>query len=100
MAHAKTLHVCNLNRGGAPLHACWRAHHALQENGHGYETNVFDRNRPFGLFTSGRRPKLKEMSGQEKLPVLELDDGTFVIGSSDIMDWAERNPPGGQAEHP
>jgi glutathione S-transferase len=54
---------------------------------------VFDKNRPFGLFTHGKRPELKRMTGQEKLPVLELDDGTMIPGSGDIIRWAKRTPP-------
>ena len=75
------------------MHACRRSYEALEANGHDFEMNKFDRNRPFGLFTSGKRPELKRLSGQEKLPVLELDDGTTVNGSGDIIEWAERNPP-------
>ena len=94
MAQAKTLHVCHADRAGPKLHACRRAHDALDSAGHSYETNVFDTNRPFGLFTHGKRPELKRMTGQEKLPVLELDDGTMITGSGDIISWAERTPPG------
>jgi glutathione S-transferase len=94
MARAKTLHVCSVNRDGPKAHACRRAHDALDAAGHSYETNVFDKNRPFGLFTRGKRPELKRMTGQEKLPVLELDDGTMITGSGDIAGWAERTPPG------
>ena len=93
MARAKTLHVCHVDRGGPRLHACRRAHEVLDAHGHRYETNVFDRNRPFGLFTKGKRPELKRMTGQEKLPVLELDDGTMIVGSGDIIEWAKSNPP-------
>jgi glutathione S-transferase len=94
MAQAKTLHVCHVNRNGPKLHACRKAHDALDAAGHSYETNVFDKNRPFGLFTHGKRPELKRMTGQEKLPVLELDDGSMITGSGDIVAWAQRTPPG------
>lgn len=53
---------------------------------------MHDRNRPLGLFTKGKRPELKELSGQEKLPVLRLDDGTTVSGSKQIVVWARDNP--------
>ena len=48
-----------------------------------------------GLFTKGKRPDLKEMTGQEKLPVLRLADGTYVPGSKNIIAWAKDNPPVG-----
>ncbi len=67
-----TLYVCHINEGGPPVHPCRLAHEALRKAGHEYRTEVFDRNHPFGLFTKGRRPELKAISGQEKLPVLQL----------------------------
>jgi glutathione S-transferase len=88
-----TLFVCHLNEGGPPVHPCRLAHQALRKHGHEYETEVFDRNRPFGLFTSGKRPELKEMSGQEKLPVLRLPDGSTVNGSRAIIRWARETAP-------
>jgi glutathione S-transferase len=48
---------------------------------------------PFGLFTSGRRPELKELSGQEKLPVLRLPDGSTINGSAKIIAWAHDHNP-------
>jgi glutathione S-transferase len=86
-----TLHVCHIATGGPKIHPCRRAHEALVAAGIDHETSVFDRNRPFGLFTAGRRPKLKALSGQEKLPVLELPDGTTVNGAGAIVDWAKVN---------
>ena len=87
------LYTCSLDEGGSKLHPCRKAHEALDEAGHSYETEVFDKNRPMGLFTKGKRPQLKEMTGQEKLPVLELPDGEFMTGSGDIVDWAKSNAP-------
>ncbi len=89
-----TLYTCETDRGGPKIHPCRRAHEALTEAGHRYETAVLDRNRPLGLFTKGKRPKLKELSGQEKLPVLGLADGTTVSGSAAIVAWAKSNSPG------
>src|SRR5438132_14125456 len=79
-----TLYVCHISDGGPRPHACRRAHEALREAGHDYETVVFGRGHRFGLFTKGRRPHLKEMSGQEKLPVLQWPDGTTIAGSGNI----------------
>ena len=87
------LYTCHLDRGGPPIHPCRRCHEALEAAGHEYDTQVFDRKRPFGLLTTGKRPELKAMTGQEKLPVLELTDGSFVIGSRDIIRWARQNAP-------
>ena len=87
------LYTCSLDEGGSKLHPCRKAHEALDEAGHSYETEVFDKNRPMGLFTKGKRPQLKEMTGQEKLPALQLPGGEFVTGSGDIVDWAKSNAP-------
>jgi hypothetical protein len=91
MPDKPTLHVCHIDQGGPGLHPCRRAHDALVDAGVDHEKRVFARNRPFGLFTAGRRPELKAMSGQEKLPVLELRDGTTVNGSAAIIAWARAN---------
>jgi glutathione S-transferase len=89
--HVPTLHVCHIAEGGPRVHPCRRAHAALETAGIEHRTSVFARNMPFGLFTSGRRPELKALSGQEKLPVLELPDGSTVNGSGAILAWAKAN---------
>ena len=89
MPQKPTLHVCHIDEAGAKIHPCRRAHDALLAAGIDHEKTVFDKNRPMGLFTAGKRPELKAMSGQEKLPVLELPDGTTVNGAANIVAWAE-----------
>jgi glutathione S-transferase len=86
-----TLHVCNFDRAGPGVHACRRADDALRDAGIEHDRVVFGMNKPMGLFTTGTRPELKAMSGQEKLPVLELPDGSTVNGSGDIIAWAKAN---------
>ncbi len=88
-----TLHVCHIDEGGPKPHPCRRAHEALVAAGIDHEKVVFGKNKPFGLFTSGSRPALKAMSGQEKLPVLELPDGSTVNGGGKIAAWARANAP-------
>ncbi len=93
MPETLTLLTCELDRGGPKFHPCRKCHDALEEAGHAYETEIFDKNRPMGLFTKGKRPKLAEMTGQEKLPVLRLPDGSCVTGSKPIIAWATENRP-------
>jgi predicted enzyme related to lactoylglutathione lyase len=93
-----TLYVCHINDGGPKPHACRRAHEALREAGHDYETVIFGKGHRFGLFTTGRRPRLKEISGQEKLPVLRLADGTTIAGSGNIVAWAKGHQPSSGVE--
>jgi glutathione S-transferase len=96
MSEKLTLYVCHIDDGGPPPHACRRAQRALRAAGHDFEKVVYAKGRPFGLFTKGRRPELKAMSGQEQLPVLKLPDGEIVSGSAKIIAWARaRSPPGG-----
>jgi hypothetical protein len=88
-----TLFVCHIDSGGPPPHACKRAQRALRAAGHDFDKVVADRGIPFGLFTQGRRPELKELSGQEQLPVLKLADGSTISGSNQIVAWARNTPP-------
>jgi hypothetical protein len=99
MAQKLTLLVCHIDEGGPPPHACKRAQRALRVAGHDFDKVIAGRGRPFGLFTTGRRPELKRLSGQEKLPVLQLPDGSTVNGMANIIAWAKSHPPA-QAETP
>jgi glutathione S-transferase len=88
-----TLYVCSVDERGPKQHPCRRAQKELREAGHGFEKVIYGKGHPFGLFTTGRRPELKAMSGQEKLPVLRLPDGSTVNGGANIVAWARANPP-------
>jgi glutathione S-transferase len=88
-----TLYVCHIDEGGPPPHACRRVQRALRDSGNAFEKVVYGKGIPFGLFTKGRRPELKAMSGQEKLPVLQLPSGETVNGSARIIAWAKANAP-------
>ncbi|HSZ13827.1 MAG TPA: hypothetical protein VK790_07315 [Solirubrobacteraceae bacterium] len=94
MPDTPTLYVCHIDDGGPAPHACRRAQRALRDAGHSFEKVVYGKGKLFGLFTTGTRPDLKEMSGQEKLPVLKLANGSTVNGASNIVDWAKANTPG------
>jgi hypothetical protein len=85
-----TLYVCHIDDGGPPMHACKVAQRELADAGVDFDKVIYARNRPFGWFTSGHRPELKAASGQEKLPTLQLPDGTWLNGSSAIRAWARK----------
>jgi glutathione S-transferase len=93
MSEKLTLLVCHIDDGGPPPHACKRAQRALRAAGHDFDKVIAARGIPFGLFTSGRRPELKQLSGQEKLPVLQLADGSTINGSAKIIAWARSHAP-------
>src|ERR1035437_11020157 len=88
MSEKLKLLVCHIDDGGPPPHACKRAQRALRAAGHDFDKGIAARGIPFGLFTSGRRPELKQLSGQEKLPGLQLADGSTINGSAKIIAWA------------
>jgi hypothetical protein len=76
-------------------HPCANAYHALRDAGHDPEVV-----RSYGLAllpdtpfnaTAGRR-RAKELTGKSTVPVLELDDGTAIGGSKEIVAWAQANP--------
>jgi hypothetical protein len=72
-------------------HPCRNAHEALLAAGHdpqvvrSYGLGILP-DMPFNL-TPGRR-RAKELTGSSVVPVLELDDGTAISGSDEIVRWA------------
>jgi glutathione S-transferase len=90
-----TLYTCHVGRGGSRFlpHGCRAAHKALDEAGIEYESVIFGRGRPRGIGTTGKRPDLKRISGQEMLPVLALPDGTTVNREDAIVAWAAKHKP-------
>jgi hypothetical protein len=76
-------------------HPCKNAHDALVAAGHhpdlvrSYGWTVLP-DVPFNQ-TAGRK-RAKELTGSSTVPVLELDDGTAIGGSHEIVAWARANP--------
>ena len=96
------LYVCYGTWRPAPRpggHPCGKAFEALREAGHDPEVV-----KSYGLGilpdalnnTAGRR-RAKELTGSNMVPVLELDDGTAVGGSDEIVAWARAHPAGAAA---
>ncbi|MEA2124523.1 MAG: hypothetical protein QOI80_1305 [Solirubrobacteraceae bacterium] len=75
-------------------HPCANAYHALRDAGHDPEVV---KSYGFGLLpdalnnTRGRR-RVRELTGTNWVPALELDDGTAISGSDKIADWAKAHP--------
>lgn len=91
MPDRPVLHVCHLGEKLPAIHPCAKAASALHDAGQDFEERVYGKGRPFGIATAGKRPELKELSGQEKLPVLELPDGSAIAGSKEIIAWAGKS---------
>lgn len=90
------LYTCPARTHGAsaPIikHPCGVAAQALDRSGLAYEVKVVGgfKNVPFSR--RGKRSEILELTGQEDVPVLLLDDGATVVGTSAIVDWAAANP--------
>ena len=71
-------------------HPCGEAYEALSRAGHEpkvVKTGGCYRTDP--LFP--RRREVKRMTGSYQVPTLELDNGTIIDGSQNIIEWAGSN---------
>lgn len=73
------LHRCNYTFLHTDLDACWRVQKALDEQGIDYEVVKH------GWLKAKHRPAVEAISGQSKLPVIELPDGTGYRAESKDM---------------
>jgi glutathione S-transferase len=78
---AVKLHRCSLMFVKIDRHPCWKVQKALDEQGIEYEVVA-------GPLRPGKRAELKELSGQDKYPVIEFEDGSVYREESKEM--AER----------
>ncbi len=78
--------------GGVRTHPCRTAEEALKQAGHRpkviktYSVGVLP------PLTPGRM-KVKQLTGECWVPVLETDSGEAIAGSKEIVAWAAANPP-------
>ena len=86
------LYTCAGKKHGATLsmHPCGVAAKALDDAGHDYELEVVGGFKALGFTRRGKRDGIRELTGQEDVPVLQLDDGSTVAGSKEIVAWATR----------
>lgn len=84
------LYVCYGTFGPSSHHACAKAHAALRASGHRPAVT-----RVYGCFGTDRffggRRKVKELTGNFKVPTLVLGDGSVIDGSDNIVAWAEEH---------
>jgi len=92
------LYTCAGKKHGASMplipHACGQAAKALDEAGHSYEIEVVGGFKHVPLSRRGKRERIRELTGQEDVPVLVTDSGTAVAGSNEIVEWARAHPAG------
>ncbi len=82
------LHRCSWTFLHVEMDACWKVEKALKEQGIPYEVVKHG-------YGKGSRPDVEKLSGQSKLPVLELADGEVYRAES--SDMAARVRAGGIA---
>lgn len=78
---AVKLHRCSLSFVKIDAHPCWRVQKALDEQGIEYEVVK-------GPLLPGKRDDLEALSGQNKYPTIEFEDGSVYRDESKAM--AER----------
>jgi glutathione S-transferase len=90
------LYTCGQKkRGPAFAHPCAKAARALDAAGDTYEIKVVGSYRLMPWTWGNRdsdRAEVKKLSGTNEVPILVLDDGDVVSGSSTIAGWAREHP--------
>ena len=87
------LFTCGQTDHGAGLgHPCGRAARALREAGHDIEIEAVGGYKLLPWTRRGKRDAIRELSGQEDVPVLVADDGEVVSGTATIIAWAKEHP--------
>ena len=89
------LYTCQSGKSVPGLHPCGKAAKALDDAGHSYDWRQV-KGGTLKLWTwpsrASDRAEVERLSGQRAVPILVLDDGAVVVGSSKIGDWARDNP--------
>lgn len=92
------MYTCGQSKHGpAVMHPCAKAGKALDAAGHKYEVRKVSGYRLMPWTWRNRaadRAEVRELSGQNNVPILVLDDGEAIVGSGRIARWAEENPAG------
>lgn len=82
-----TLYVCHGDDHGPKMHPCGRVQKAMRDAGIEYEKVIAAHGNPIPLFRKGSRDELKRATGDTKLPVLKLPDGTTLTHTKAILAW-------------
>jgi glutathione S-transferase len=90
------LYTCGQKKSfGSVGHPCGKAANALDQAGYEYELKVVGGYRLMPWTWGAReddRAEVKELSGTNEVPILVLDDGEVISGSSVIARWAREHP--------
>ena len=90
------LYTCGTKTAGPGVaHPCAKAGKALDAAGYEYELKTVGGYRLMPWTWGSRkedRAKVRELSGTDEVPILVLDDGEVISGSSTIARWAQEHP--------
>jgi glutathione S-transferase len=92
MADIPTLYVCHGDDGGPKMHPCRRVQEAMNAKGIAYEKVVAAHGSPIPFLRKGSREDLRSATGETKLPVLKLPNGTVIAHSRAIRAWVSQQP--------
>jgi glutathione S-transferase len=87
VAAKPTLYVCHGDDGGPSFHPCRKVQEALRGAGIEYDKVIAAHGSPIPFLRKGSRKELRKATGAEKLPALELPDGTVITHSRAILAW-------------
>jgi glutathione S-transferase len=88
-----TLYVCHGDDEGPRFHPCKRVQEALRAAGIEHEKVIAAHGNPIPFLRKGSRDKLREATGDTKLPALKLPDGTVLTHSKAILAWVDAARP-------
>jgi glutathione S-transferase len=90
------LYTCPAGTHGASApvikHPCGVAAQALDRAGHTYTVKTVGGFKHIPFSRRGKRGEIRELTGQDDVPVLVLDDGSAITGSGVIVEWAAGHP--------
>jgi glutathione S-transferase len=85
-----TLYVCHGDEGGPRVHPCRRVQEAMRAAGIEYDKITAGHGSPIPFLRKGTRDELIAATGEKKLPVLKLPDGSVLAHSRAILGWVAR----------
>jgi hypothetical protein len=83
-----TLYVCHGDDEGPRFHPCRRVQEALRAAGIDYRKVIAAHGNPIPFLRKGSREDLIAATGDDKLPVLVLTDGTVLTHAKAILGWS------------
>lgn len=84
-----TLYVCHGDDQGPRIHPCKRVQDALRAAGIEYTRVAGGHGHPIPFLRRGSRERVRQATGDVKLPALVLPDGTVLTHSKEILRWVE-----------